>query len=435
MIKVLAELLGWLLLLLQASVGPTPFVIRDVRLFDGEHISEHRTVLVQDGKIVAVGDAGMPAPGSAESIDGKGRTLLPGLIDAHVHLPLVGTVEALQQSLAFGVTTVVNMWTAPPPRGFTGKSALVRMKEIEADDPLDAADLRTAGTGATATGGHPTQMESASAGGPPIASNSPTIDAAADARAFVDARLAEGSDFLKIIYDDARASFGRNLPTLDEDTIAALVSATHAHGRLAVAHIGTERHAIGAIRAGVDGLAHLFVGPTVSNEFVQLAKDRNTFVMPTLSVLYAVCGQPDGQRVLDDAKMMARVRPQFRVTLSMPMGGITPSCAGAKAAVPRLYEEGVALVAGTDAPAAGSTFGASLHLELEHLVDAGMPAVAALSSATSVAARAFRMTDRGRILAGMRADLLLVEGDPTVDIRATRNIVRVWKKGAGSVSR
>jgi imidazolonepropionase-like amidohydrolase len=126
---------------------------------------------------------------------------------------------------------------------------------------------------------------------------------------------------------------------------------------------------------------------------------------------------------------MERVRPQFQVTLSLPAGGVTPSCAGATAAVKRLMSAGVPIVAGTDAPGPGTTYGASLHWELQHLVDAGMTPKAALVAATSAAARAFRLNDRGRIQTGYRADLLLVEGDPTRDIRATRNIVAVWKKG------
>jgi imidazolonepropionase-like amidohydrolase len=318
------------------------------------------------------------------------------------------------------------MWTSPPPKGFTGKSGLVRLKELESSDAPDLADLRTAGTGATAKGGHPTQMEGGAA-----ASSVPTIDAPEQALAFVDARLSEGSDFVKVIYDDAGASYGKALPMLSRETLAALVTAAHARGRLAIAHIGTEHQAMDAVDAGVDGLAHLFVGPTVSDEFVQLAARRRAFVIPTFSILYAVCGRPDGPQILDNARVMARVRSEFSGTLGLPPGGIHPACAGATAAVKRLTAAGVPILAGTDAPGPGTTYGASLHWELQHLVDAGMSPTAALAAATSVAAGAFRLNDRGRIQAGYRADLLLVDGDPTSDIRATRNIVRVWKKGVG----
>jgi imidazolonepropionase-like amidohydrolase len=89
----------------------------------------------------------------------------------------------------------------------------------------------------------------------------------------------------------------------------------------------------------------------------------------------------------------------------------------------------VPLLAGTDAPSPGATYGASLHGELELLVGAGLTPVQALTAATSNAARAFKLADRGRVARGLRADLVLVDGDPTRDILVTRRVVEVWKKG------
>ena len=95
----------------------------------------------------------------------------------------------------------------------------------------------------------------------------------------------------------------------------------------------------------------------------------------------------------------------------------------------RLAERGVPVLAGSDPPNAGTAFGASVHRELELMVAAGLSPIAALRAATSVPARVFDLNDRGRIAPGLRADLLLVEGDPTSDIVATRNIARIWKQG------
>ena len=95
----------------------------------------------------------------------------------------------------------------------------------------------------------------------------------------------------------------------------------------------------------------------------------------------------------------------------------------------QLIRAGVSLLTGTDAPAPGATYGASVHGEMELLVDDGLTPTQALAAATSVPARAFRLSDRGRISPEMRADLLLVQGDPTKNILDTRNIVAVWKSG------
>jgi len=102
----------------------------------------------------------------------------------------------------------------------------------------------------------------------------------------------------------------------------------------------------------------------------------------------------------------------------------------ALAAVRALHASGVAILAGTDAPNPGTAHGASIHRELELLVEAGLTPTEALRSATSVPARAFGLLDRGRIAPGLRADLVLVKGDPAPDITATRDIVAVWKTGA-----
>ena len=87
------------------------------------------------------------------------------------------------------------------------------------------------------------------------------------------------------------------------------------------------------------------------------------------------------------------------------------------------------MLTGTDAPAPGQTYGASVHGELELLVAAGPTPVQALAAGTSAVAKAFRLTDRGRVAAGMRGDLVLVDGDPTKDVLSTRRVVGVWKKG------
>lgn len=391
---------------------PVAQLIRDVRLFDGERVLEHRSVLISNGKIqwIRGPEATMP---NAQVIEGTGRTLLPGLIDAHVHMPWRAEAAA-QQALVLGVTTQLDMSTG----------RLTVLKELETQDRLELADLRTAGTPATAPGGHPAQM-----GGPPI----PTLTNPDQAQAFVDARIAEGSDFIKIIHDDGSTWpwTNQHVPMLDTPTMRALVNAAHKRGKLAVVHVLSEQQARDAIEAGADGLAHLFYGDSVSADFGNLAAKHHVFVVPTLIALYPECGQSLGPAILSDPRLAPHISEEWRGSMSMtkPDPSANHLCGAADQAVRQLTQAGVPLLTGTDAPTPGATYGASVHGELELLVRIGLTPVQALVAATSAPAAAFRLADRGRILPGKRADLLLVDGDPTKNILDTRKIIAVWKRG------
>jgi len=394
----------------RATESQSTLVIQNVRVFDGEHALDRRDVLISNGVISEVSSSRLTVPRGATVVDGTGRTLLPGLIDSHVHLSDSAAAD-LRQALSLGVTTVLDMWSAGPRYEV--------IKALRSADAPDMAALRTAGIGATVPGGHPTQM-----GGPPT----PTISDSADADAFVSARIAEGSDYIKIVFDDL-AGLGRPLPMMDRRTLIGLVSAAHKHGKRAVVHVGTEAQARTAIEAGADGLAHLFAAPSVGSDFADVVARHGAFVVPTLTIMYALCGQPSGAAVMADSLLAPFVRPPYRSRMTIPWKQTAASCDGTNEAIRAMAARGVPVLAGTDSPAPGATYGASLHGEMELLVRAGLTPTQALVAATSAPARAFGLDDRGRIAPGLRADLLLVEGDPTADILYTRRIVRVWKRG------
>jgi imidazolonepropionase-like amidohydrolase len=396
----------------------TPQLIQDVRLFDGERVHEHRSVLIEDGVIARIGGAAMKAPG-AEVIDGRGLTLLPGLIDAHVHA--AEDIEGIgRQALRLGVTTQLDMsnWG----------ERLKRLKKLQSEDRLDMADVRTAGHVATQPGGHPTQML------PGI--TLPTLSVPSEAQAFVDARIAEGADYIKIIYDDGRVWLkDGQLPMLDKATLGALVRAAHKRRKLALVHIATEAQARDAIAAGADGLVHMFVEETSSSDFGRFAADHDVFVVPTLTTIHNTCGRTEAPRILADPRLGPRIDESWRRTMEMSKADPEKHrrCHGTADAMRQLVRAGVPILAGTDAPVPGNTYGASLHGELALLVEAGVTPRQALAAATSVTARHFQLKDRGRIRRGLRADLLLVKGDPTTDILATREIVGVWKRGVRAI--
>lgn len=392
---------------LHGAAGAGAIAFTNVRVFDGERVLARATVVVDGGKIAAVGPD-VRAPEGATVVDGAGKTLLPGLIDSHTH----AFGQALEQALVFGVTTELDM--------FTDQALAATLRREQADGKATKrADIFSAGTLVTAPGGHGTEY------GMPI----PTITAPGQADAFVEARVAEGSDYIKIVYDDGRG-YGRKLPTVSRDTMAAVVVAAHKRGKLAVVHVHTLDEARDAIDVGADAIIHLFMDAAGDAAFAKLVAGRKAFVIPTLSVLESLTKAPGGAALVTDPHLGDGVT--FAMAQGLKRGfpfALAPNLESAFATVRALKAAGVPILAGTDAPNPGTAHGISMHRELELLVGAGLTPVEALSAATSVPADAFRIADRGRIRPGLRADLLLVEGDPTSDIDATRRIVGVWKSG------
>lgn len=394
----------------QATADRSAFAITDVRVFDGEKSIERATVVVRGGKIAAVG-SNVSVPPGMTTFEGAGRTLLPGFVDAHTH----SWGDALERALVFGVTSSLDM--------FTDHTQAAQWRREQKDGSASRrADIFSAGTLVTAPKGHGTQF----------GLSIPTLGSAADAQAFVDARIAEGSDYIKIVYEDG-ASYGMSLPSIGKDALQAVITAAKARGKLAVVHVGSQSEADAAIAAGANGLVHIFGDSAPAADFAARVRKAGAFVIPTLSVTETVAGTAGGI----DLPKHATLGPFFTAAERAALKATFPQRPGNKvrvehalAAVTQLHQAGVPVLAGSDAPNPGTVHGGTIHRELELLVKAGLAPAAALRAATAATADAFKLGDRGRIVAGARADLVLVDGDPTRDITATRAIVNVWKGGA-----
>ncbi len=366
--------------------------ITNVRVFDGARLGEPATVVVEDAMISACAPAG--GPRDADIVDGGGGTLLPGLIDTHVH---VGTVAQLEASASWGVTTLLDMGNKDP------------------------ASLAALGKGP----GHPAVK---SAGNPASApgsvfvakmgfSVSTTVTGPGDAARFVAERVAEGSDWIKILVEDPKIPGTR---ALGAETVAALVVAAHEAGLMAVAHVVSAATMTTAVRAGADVVTHTALTSDLGPEIEALLAERPVVIIPTLAMMQGVVHAIGGKLAM---RLLAPFVPAVRLNYRH-----------AKQTVATFHRAGSVILAGTDSnddPAAPCqvSHGESMHEELERLVDAGLTPAEALRGATALAAGTFGLADRGVIAPGRRADLLLVDGDPTRDISATRNIRGVWIGG------
>ena len=348
--------------------GSAKVAITNVRRFDGHQLVPGSTVVI-DGGLIGTDSAG------AQQVDGGGGVLLPGLIDAHVHLDDAGQLAVLG---SYGITTALDMASLPAAsaslRGLAGQT-----------------DIRSACTPAVAPGSLHSILPTAEAG---------LITGPDEAKRFVADRVAEGADYIKIV-------IGSPFADHDQATIDAIVAAAHEQGKLVVAHASSAESVAKAQAAGADILTHVPSDQPLDPAAAAQAMAAGRFVVPTLTMMLAI------------------------VTNIAPPGA---DFAHASASVRVLRDAGVPIVAGTDANAstqipANVPHGESLHRELELLADAGLPLLDVLRAATVLPARYFGLADRGAIEPGNRADLVLLQDDPLSDIRATRSIRRIWCAG------
>jgi imidazolonepropionase-like amidohydrolase len=395
--------------------------ITGARIFDGEKTLGVQTVILEGRKIRRIGGE---VPDGAEVVDGRGATLLPGLIDAHVH----SSPGSQALALRFGVTTELEM---------QGANTRERRAHITEDDTV--ADVRSAGFGITPPGGHPSELMPEgfrpTGNRPAVMPLMPFSTTPEDAAAFVPQLLAQGSDYIKFMIDDGSVEGHPGLPMLDKATLNAGAAEARKYGALTVAHTLTLDATRMAAEAGIDGVVHVFMDQPHTAEIVDLIAEAGMFVVPCVCLDASMMGITGGD-LADDPRVARRLDAKWEETLRSsfnryPQGKLDDVYETVRA----LADAGVDLLAGTDASIAETFFGglahgASLHHELQYLVTAGLTPAQALRAATATTARRFGLGDRGRVAEGLRADLLLVDGDPTANIGDTLNTRAIWRRGS-----
>lgn len=356
------------------------FIIQNVKLFDGENFYENATVLVDSNMVKEVIRTNKTEFEGENIIDGKGFTLTPGFINAHVHaFNKKQTKEAVQS----GVLTLLDLFSTQPK-----SSDSLR---ILGNTNKEYAYFYSAGPTVTVEGGHGSQFG-------PV----PLVKDVEDIPKFISDRIDEGSDYIKFIIE--RGNLTYPIPTLSDEMIKKGIEETKKHDLVSIAHITWRADAIKAASYGIDGFAHLWSRDSseITQQDLKLLKESKIFIIPTVLV-WKKADESNWRKV--DIDLM-------------------------KKELLSIYEAGIPILAGTDPPNHKINYGSDLFKELELFVEIGISEIDALRSATSNISRAFNLKDKGFVKEGLPADLVLIKGDPTTNIKDIYNIVRVWKNGS-----
>ncbi|KAI1139381.1 hypothetical protein F5Y05DRAFT_346173 [Hypoxylon sp. FL0543] len=407
----------------------TSLLIKDVRIFDGENEIPCGSVLVEDGVIKQVSRDQLGVSDTSTIVLSKpGHTLIPGIVDGHAHPDIDEENTALKQALKFGITTLCDMHQEAENIGTL--RALAR-------DP-DAADLKTSSASATIRGGWPaaviTALDKSEETRAKIATW-PDLKTQADVDAFIQARIKDKADYIKLMHEDGNGLIVKPpLPPLELQK--ALIDAAHQHGLLTVAHALSLQGTIDILRAGVDGLTHTFFDKPPTKEVIDAYLANNAHCNPTLAAIGSLTteGQKEQERYAHDPRVQKLLGAggTQHLCACMALANGDASVEYAYQSVRELKAAGIDIILGSDSagPALGTAFGASAHHELATLVKkCGFTPKEALRAGTSLISKRLRFSDRGRIAEGLRADLVLVDGNPLEDIDNTLNLRGVWKRG------
>lgn len=437
----------WALLLATVALpaAAEPILLENARVFDGQRDLGITPVLIDGTRIVHVG---MPLPAAASGarrIDYTGKTLLPGLVSDHAHVGNTqglehgdrfytrdNVVRDLRQFQRYGITTVTAL-------GMNGADFFAIRKAVNADPAL-GAQLYGAGGGIGAPNGAP-PADSMGLSHDPVA----RPRNAEEARAAVATQQADGVDLIKLWVDD----MGGKRPMMTPEVYRAAIAEAHARGLKVAAHIHDLAQARDLVDAKVDILAHGIRDRAVDPMLARKMRDQGTWYIATIAIDEANYWYAENPQQLQQPFLRTALPADVLARWSQPewqraqlAGSGIPAARQAVATnldnLRRLHATGVKLGFGTDAGALPQrVIGFAEHRELQLLVQAGLTPTQALQTATAQAADLLGLSDRGRIAAGKRADLLVLDADPLADITNSQRIDAVWQAGqqvAGAIT-
>jgi imidazolonepropionase-like amidohydrolase len=389
-------------------------VLQPARVFDGETMHQGWNVVVRGNRIESAGPASTP-PAGARVLLLPGTTLLPGLIEGHSHLLLHPYNETswndqvAREPLAYRVARAVNHARATLMAGVTTVRDLgsegagyadVGLKRAIDEGVIPGPRMLVAGPSMVATGSYGPKGYAPEWTVPQGAEEASGLD---DVTRVARDQIGRGADFIKIYADYRWGLRGDARPTFTLDEIRRIVEVASSSGRPVVAHAATPEGMRRAIEGGVETIEH---GDGGTAEVWKLMVEKRVAFCPTLAAGDATSQYAGWKKGAGpEPPRITAKRASFKAALS---AGVT-MCFGGDVGV---YAHGDNV------------------RELELMVEYGMAPLAAVKAATAVNARLFHLDDRlGAVRKGLLADLVAVDGDPTVDIGALRRVKMVMKDG------
>jgi imidazolonepropionase-like amidohydrolase len=362
---------------------------------DGSAPIENATVVVENGKITQVGPAAnVKAPAGATRVDAKGKTIMPTLIDTHVHLSK--TMDGLNTDMK--------------RRAYFGIGAAMSLGSDDNDVPFQFRAAQPAGSPRYFTAGRGITM--------PEPGREPTaywITSVAEGAKAVQENAAKKVDIIKIWVDDRDGKYKKLTP----DLYGPIIAEAHKNKIRVTAHIFDLADAKGLLKADLDAFAHGVRDTDVDDEFMVLLKQKPNFVLnPNMGARGAVA----------DVSWLKAALPAADYA-KVEAGNVANEGAAKGHAIQarnlkKMSDAGTMIVMGTD----GNTPYAP-HFEMEDMALAGMSNMKVLVSATGDAAKFLRIPDAGTIAVGKTADILVLDANPLDDIKNTRKINAVYLKG------
>ncbi|HTC75246.1 MAG TPA: amidohydrolase family protein [Edaphobacter sp.] len=415
-------------------------LLRDVRLIDGTGTvpREHVSLLLQNGRIEKIGET-MIVPKGVQVRELSGKTVMPGLISAHSHLGLIvddaessatgytreNVTAQLRQFERYGVTTIMSLGL--------NRDLVYELREEQRRGRLGGATILTAGRGIGVPGG-----------APPLPAATDQIYRPAtveQARRDVDELAEHHADIVKIWVDKLHGT----APEMTPEIYKAVIDEAHRKQVRVAAHVYSLEDSKQLVTDGVDVLAHSVRDQVVDDAFIQAMKQHKVWYIPTFTVDESFFVYAERPEFMQSAFFQEAAGPQLMAKFNAP-GYAEKINQDAQTArhrkdfaigqqnLKRLFDAGANVGFGTDSGALpGRIPGFAEHRELELMVEAGLTPMQAIVAATGENAKLLHLSDRGTIVVGKRADLVVLDADPLLDIRNTRKISAVYHEGRSIV--